>query len=605
MRELQFQGYREGPYASDAVDVDFSQGRIRGRPTGSNLFTVPTGTCSALYHHAASGYFLAVIGSTLYRLTSGSSTSLVTGITAPARILEHGQKLVLVASNKVAIIDPNTWTASVVARPSKPSSVTASKTTWTQSDFTNVNNAGGATVTVGTNDIDIDDNTSDALIGAWAELYRTDAIGDYVGFLVIDVIGHDNELTGANITAINATSSNEVKAMGASAVPGDHGRLVLQVAGKGLKGVRVYVDKGLLKIQKAWRLVPDWKPYKYRVTMVDSNGWESEYTEVTVSGSAENEDLGWYAYLSMPSGTKRIYRQDALGYWRKVAETTNTTFTDTVPEEELGDRLVDILPPTGGTSAISWQSRLCIGSGNELYVSAPAEFNFSTWAGGDRLRFPSAIKALVDGGYSLLVGCEDGWYEVNGLPGAWTVKFLGLHAPENTYSSRLPVVSAGRTLYVNMERIATYRYVVDSAQAGEYLIVVTNSEWLVFTNGRWARWTLPATAVCSVASQGNNACFAYVADGYLKTVAMPSSNREAFSISQKFPLSERGQLRWIHVDGSGTCTVYVAGQSFASGNLPITSDWKRGESWVLDLQLAATGEVYRTLVDIEALQVRR
>lgn len=605
MKQIDFIGYKEGAYPSDAVDVDFSQGRIRGRPTPSNLFAVPAGTCHALYHHAASGYFLAVVGSTLYRLANGSAVSLVTSVTAPARIVEHGQKLILVASNKVAVIDPNTWTASVVSRPNKPASVTAQKLTWQQGDFTSVNSAGGATVTVNTYTIDIDDNTTDPLIGAWAELYRDPAINEYVGFLVIEVVGHDNELTGANITAINATSNNEVKAMGASSVPDDHGRLVLQVSGKGLKGIRVYVDKGLLRIQKSWRLVADWKPYSYRVTMVDANGWESDYVEVPVSGSAENEDLGWYATLSMPSGTKRIYRQDALGYWRKVAETTLVTYTDTVPEDELGDRMVDILPPTGGTSAISWQSRLCIASGNELYVSAPAEFNFSTWAGGDRLRFPSAIKALVDGGDSLLVGCEDGWYEVNGLPGAWFVKYLGLHAPENNYSSRLPVVSAGRTLFVEGERVATYRYVVDSAQAGEYLVIVTNSEWLLFTNGRWARWTLPATAVCSVAAQGNDACFAYADNGYLKTVAMPSSNREAFSLSQKFPLPERGQLRWIHVDGSGTGSIYVNGTALASGNLPITSDWKRAEAWVLDLQLAATGQIYRVLVDVDALTVRR
>lgn len=605
MKPVEFIGYREGAYPSDAVDVDFGQGRVRGRPEPSSLFTVPAGSCSALYHHAGTGYYLAVIGSTLYRLTNGSATSLVTGITAPARIVEHGQKLILVASNKVAIVDPDTWSVQVVAQPAKPSSVSASKITWQQSDFTNVNNAGGATVTVDPTTINIDDNTADPIVGAWAELYRTTAITDYVAYLVIEVVGRDAELTAANITAINDVSNTEVKAMGASAIPGDHGRLVLPVNGKNLKGVRIYVDNGSLTIRRAWRLVPDWKPLKYRVTAVDADGWESDYVEVDVQGNSENEDLGWYVTLTLPAGTKRIYRQDALGYWRKVAETTLTTFTDTVPEELLGDRLADIPPPTGGTSAVSWQSRLCIATNNLLYISAPAQFSFSTHQGGDKLTFPSSIKALVDNGDSLMVGCDDGWYRVSGLPGAWMVRFMGMHSPGGTYSARIPVISAGTSLFLDQERIASGRNVVDAATAGEYLVIVTNSEWLVFTNGRWARWLLPSTAICPVAALGNDACFAYVDNGYLKTVAMPAGTRSAFTLQQKFPLPERGQLRFIHTDGTGTCSIYVNGTALASGSLPITSDWKRAENWVLDLQIAVAGELYRTLIDVEALQVRR
>jgi hypothetical protein len=606
MRELQFAGYREGPYPSDAVDADFGQGRIRGRPTANNLFSVPGGDCHALYHHAGSGYFLAVIGDKLYRLASGSSTQLVSGITPPAQVVQHGSKLVLVASNKVAIINPDDWSVKVVNRPSAPSNPSASKFTWQQGDFTNVNNAGGATVTVNTYTIGIDDNTTDALGGAWAELYRTDAISDYVAYLVLEFVGVDAEWQGGNITAINDTSNNEVKAMSATTACSKEGRLVIPVNGKNLKGVRVWVDRGMMRIGRYWRLVPDWKPAAYRITTVDSDGWESEYKEVTVSGTAENEDLGWYVQLSnLGGGTKRIYRQDALGLWRLVAETTNTSFTDTVPEEQIGVRLADIPPPVGGNCAISWKSRLCVASGNELYVSAPAQFSFSTFDGGDKLTFPSSIKSLVDAGDVLYVGAEDGWYEVGGLPGAWMVRYSGMHAPANGYSSRLPIVNAGRTLLVASKPIATDRYVVSTASAGEYTVVVTNSEWLVYAGGRWARWLLPITFITPVASQGNDASFAFVDGGYLKTISLPSSNREAFTLSQKFPLDERAQLHWLHVDGSGTGSVYVNGVSFATGNLPITTDWKRAEAWVLDVQVAVAGELYRMLVDVERLSVRR
>ncbi len=47
------------------------------------------------------------------------------------------------------------------------------------------------------------------------------------------------------------------------------------------------------------------------------------------------------------------------------------------------------------------------------------------------------------------------------------------------------------------------------------------------------------------------------------------------------------------------------GVELATGNLPITTDWKRAEAWVLDVQVAVAGELYRMLVDVERLSVRR
>jgi hypothetical protein len=607
MKELQFSGYREGPYAGDAVDVDFGQGRIRGRPVPGSLFSVPTGTCYAIHYHVESGYYLAVIGSVLYRLTSGSSVSLATGINPPVSIHRFGDRIVCVASNKLILINPSDWSTSTVSRPSKPSGASAAKTSWQQSDFSNVNAAGGATVTVNTFDIDIDDNTSDPLQGAWAEIYRSDAIPDFVSYAVLDIIGKDNELAGATIQAIRATSNSVPEGMAGTVSAFQQGRVLVPVFGKGLLGFRVWVDRGKLWIWRAIHLLPEMRPQAYRITAVDSNGWESEPLEVPVSGNARHEDIGYYVYLTgLGTGTKRIYRQDSLGYWRRVTETSSSAFFDSVPEEELGNRLVDILPPTGGYSAVVWQGRLCVASANELYVSAVGQFNFATFEGGDKLRFPSGIRALVDGGTSLLVGTDEGWYSIAGAPGAWVVARLGLAAPQSQYQSSLPVVQSGRTLIFNKQVVATNRNVVSAATAGEYTAVVTDREWLVFAGGKWARWQLPAVPIVAVPSLGADATFSFIHNGYLYSVSMPGSTRSSFTLSQKFPLPERGQVRFVHVDGSGTATATINAQQFATNSsLPTTTDWKRAEAWVLDVSLSVNGELYRMLVDVEAMSVRR
>jgi hypothetical protein len=607
MKQLDFSGYREGPYAGDAVDVDFGQGRIRGRPAPGNLFSVPSGDCHAIHYHVESGYYVAVIGSTLYRLSSGSSVSLATGINPPVSLHRFGDRIVCVASNKLVLINPSNWTTSTVSRPSKPSGVSAAKTSWQQSDFSNVNAAGGATVNVDTFSIDIDDNTSDPIQGAWAELYRTDAITDFVSYAVIDVLGKDNELAGATVQAVRATSNSVPEGMGGTVSALQQGRVLVPVFGKGLLGFRVWVDRGKLWIWRAVHLLPEMRPTAYRITAVDSNDWESEPLEVQVTGSARHEDVGYYVYLTgLGTSTKRIYRQDSLGYWRLVAETSSSAFFDSVPEEELGRRLVDILPPTGGYSAVVWQGRLCVASTNELYVSAVGQFNFSTHEGGDKLKFPCQIKALVDAGTSLLVGADEGWYSVAGAPGAWVVSRLGLAAPQSQYSSSLPVVQSGRTLIFNKQVVATNRNVVSAATAGEYTAVVTDSEWLVFAGGKWSRWQLPSVPVVAVPSLGADATFSYIYNGYMYAISMPGSTRSSFILSQKFPLPERGQVRFIHVDGSGSATATINSQQFATNSsLPVTADWKRAEAWVLDVNLSVSGELYRMLVDVEAMTVRR
>jgi hypothetical protein len=554
-----------------------------------------------------SGYYVAVIGSTLYRLTSGSNVSLATGINTPVSIHRFGDRIVCVASNKIVLINPSNWTTSTVSRPSKPSSASASKIPWQQSDFSNVNNAGGATVDVFDFHVEIEDNTTDPLQGAWAELYRDPGLSDYVGYAVIDVLGKDNELTGATVQSIRAVSDSVPEAMAGTVSAFQQGRVLVPVFGRGLLGFRVWVDRGKLWIWRAIHLLPEMRPQAYKVTAVDSNGWESEPLEVSVTGSARHEDIGYYVYLTgLGSGTKRIYRQDSLGYWRLVSETSSSAFFDSVPEEELGRRLVDILPPTGGYSAVVWQGRLCVASVNELYISAVGQFNFSTHEGGDKLKFPCQIKALVDAGNALLVGSDEGWYSIAGAPGAWVVARLGLAAPQSQYQSSLPVVQSGRTLVFNKQVVATNRNVVGAATAGEYTAVVTDSEWLVFAGGKWSRWQLPSVPVVAVPSLGADASFSYIHNGYMYAVSMPSSNRVSFTLSQKFPLPERGQTRFIHVDGSGTATATINSQQFATNSsLPVSADWKRAEAWVLDVSLSVNGELYRMLVDVEAMSVRR
>jgi len=87
---------------------------------------------------------------------------------------------------------------------------------------------------------------------------------------------------------------------------------------------------------------------------------------------------------------------------------------------------------------------------------------------------------------------------------------------------------------------------------------------------------------------------------------VPNSNRASFTLSQKFPLPERGQVRFVHVDGHGTATITINSQQFATNSsLPITADWKRAEAWVLDVSLLVNGELFRMLVDVEAMSVRR
>jgi hypothetical protein len=607
MKQLEFSGYREGPYSSDAVDVDFGQGRIRGRPEASSLFSVPSGDCHAIHYHVESGYYVAVIGSTLYRLTSGSNVSLATDINTPVSLHRFGDRIVCVASNKIVLINPSDWSTSTVSRPSKPSGVSAGKTSWQQSDFDQVNNAGGATVNVNTFHIDIDDNTSDPIQGAWAELYRSEAISDFVSYAVVDVLGKDNELAGATIQAIRATSNSVPEGMGGTVSAFQQGRVLVPVFGKGLLGFRIWVDRGKLWIWRAIHLLPEMRPTAYRITAVDSDGWESEPLEVSVSGSARHEDIGYFVYLSgLGTGTKRIYRQDSLGYWRLVSETSSSAFFDSVPEEELGNRLVDILPPVGGYSAVVWQGRLCVASGNELFISAVGQFSFASFEGGDRLSFPCQIKALVDAGSALLVGTDEGWYSVAGAPGAWVVARLGLAAPQSQYQSSLPVVQSGRTLIVNKQVVATNRNVVSAATAGEYSVVVTDNEWLVFAGGKWARWQLPSVPIVAVPSLGADATFSYIHNGYMYAISMPNSNRSSFTLSQKFPLPERGQVRFVHVDGSGSATATINSQQFATNSsLPVTADWKRAEAWVLDVSLSVNGELYRMLVDVEAMSVRR
>jgi hypothetical protein len=95
--------------------------------------------------------------------------------------------------------------------------------------------------------------------------------------------------------------------------------------------------------------------------------------------------------------------------------------------------------------------------------------------------------------------------------------------------------------------------VVSAATAGEYTAIVTDNEWLVFAGGKWARWQLPSVPIVPVPSLGADATFSYIHNGYLYSVSMPSSTRSSFTLSQKFPLPERGQVRFVHVDGSGHC----------------------------------------------------
>jgi hypothetical protein len=212
----------------------------------------------------------------------------------------------------------------------------------------------------------------------------------------------------------------------------------------------------------------------------------------------------------------------------------------------------------------------------------------------------------VDAGTALLVGTDEGWYSIAGAPGAWVVARLGLAAPQSQYQSGLPVVQSGRTLIFNKQAVATNRNVVSATTAGEYTVVVSDSEWLVFAGGKWARWQLPSVPIVAVPSLGADATFSYIYNGYLYSISMPSSNRSSFTLSQKFPLPERGQVRFIHVDGSGTATATINSQQFASNaSLPITADWKRAETWVLDVSLSVNGELYRMLVDVEAMSVRR
>jgi len=608
MKELQFSGYREGPYASDAVDVDFGQGRIRGRPEPGSLFSVPSGACRAIHYHVESGYFVAVINNTLYRLTSGSSASLATGINPPVSIHRFGDRIVCVASNRLVLVNPDNWTTSTVTRPSKPNSGVAERIFWQQADFDQVNAAGGATVNVDVYTIDFGDDTRDPIQGAWAEIYRTDPLPDFVAYAVIDVLGKDNELTiPATVQAVRGVSLNVPEGMAGSVSAFQPGRVLVPVFGKGLVGFRVWVDRGKIWFWRAVHLVPEMRPQAYRITRVDASGFESEWHELQVTGSARHEDIGYYVWLSsLGAGPKRIYRQDSLGYWRLVKQITQSTFFDSVPEEELGNRLVDILPPTGGSSTIVWQGRLCIATGNDLYVSAVGQFNFATFEGGDKLAFPSPIKSLVDAGTSLLVGTDESWYSVGGAPGAWVVARLGLAAPQAQFQSGLPVVQSGRSIIYNKQVIATNRQVVSAATAGEYTVVVTDSEWLVFAGGKWARWQLPSVPIVAVPSLGADASFSYIHDGQMYAVSMPSSNRASFTLSQKFPLPERGQVRFVHVDGSGSATATINSQQFATNSsLPITADWKRAEAWVLDVNLSVYGELYRMLVDVEAMSIRR
>jgi hypothetical protein len=607
MKQLEFSGYREGPYSSDAVDVDFGQGRVRGRPVPGSLFSVPSGTCHAIHYHVESGYYVAVVGTTLYRLTAGSSLSLATGINPPVSLHRFGDRIVCVASNKIVLINPSNWTTSTVARPSKPNSGTAERIFWQQADFDQVNNAGGASVNVDVWTIEFGDDTTDPIQGAWAEIYRSDPLPDFVAYAVIDVLGKDNELPAATVQAIRGVSLNVPEGMGATVSAFQQGRVLVPVFGKGLQGFRFWVDRGRLWIWRAVHLLPEMRPTAYRITAVDSDGWESEPLEVPVTGSTRHEDIGYYVYLSgLGWATKRIYRQDSLGYWRLVKQTTQSTFFDSVPEEELGNRLVDILPPVGGHSAVVWQGRLCVATENELYVSATGQFNFATFEGGDKLKFPSQIKALVDAGTSLLVGTDDGWYSVAGAPGAWVVSRLGLAAPQSQYQSSLPVVQSGRSILYNKQVIATNRQVVSAATAGEYTAIVTDNEWLVFAGGKWARWQLPSVPIVAVPSLGADASFSYIHNGYMYALSMPSSYRGSFTLSQKFPLPERGQVRFVHVDGQGTATITINSQQFVvNAGLPITADWKRAEAWVLDVSLLVNGELYRMLVDVEAMTIRR
>jgi len=379
------------------------------------------------------------------------------------------------------------------------------------------------------------------------------------------------------------------------------------VYGKGLQGFRVWVDRGKIWFWRAIHLLPEIKPQAYRITRVDASGFESEWHELAVTGSTRHEDIGYYVWLSsLGAGPKRIYRQDSLGYWRLVTETSSSAYFDAIPEEELGQRLVDILPPTGGSSAVVWQGRLCVATGNDLYVSAVGQFNFATFEGGDKLAFPCQIKTLVDSGSALLVGTDESWYSVAGAPGAWVVARLGLAAPQAQYQSGLPVVQSGRSIIYNKQVIATNRQVISTATAGEYTVVVTDNEWLVFAGGKWARWQLPSVPIVAVPSLGADASFSYIHNGYMYAVSIPNSNRVSFTLSQKFPLPERGQVRFIHVDGQGTATITINSQQFATNSsLPITADWKRAEAWVLDVNLSVSGELYRMLVDVEAMSVRR
>jgi len=286
MKQLEFSGYREGPYPSDAVDVDFGQGRVRGRPEPSSLFSVPSGDCHAIHYHVESGSYVAVIGSVLYRLSSGSSQSLATGINPPVSLHRFGDRIVCVASNKLILINPSDWSVSTVSRPNKPSGVSAGKNSWQQSDFSNVNAAGGATVTVNTFDIVFADDTTDPLQGAWAEIYRSDAISDFISYAVLDIIGKDNELPAATAQAIRALSSAVPEGMAGTVSAFQQGRVLVPVYGKGLLGFRIWVDRGTLWIWRAVHLLPEMRPQAYKVTVVDTNGWESEPLEVSVTGSA-------------------------------------------------------------------------------------------------------------------------------------------------------------------------------------------------------------------------------------------------------------------------------------------------------------------------------
>jgi len=294
-------------------------------------------------------------------------------------------------------------------------------------------------------------------------------------------------------------------------------------------------------------------PRDYAITRV-VNGIESEplYFRVSESGVGYTERY-WAKFTgNLPTGTYRIYRADAAGVYRLVAErNTNTPFTDWLTDDQLGSPLIVNDYPERADMGILYNRRAVLVNGSRVYVSAPARFSFAPDDGSETIVLHDTVIGLCVYNGILYIATRQGWYAL--LAGDTVYLQATNYAPPFVGYTGNYIYSENAGIVVGNEYAYNYleNPIVDVVPCGDrrYLLDNAGTVYTQFTNGKITR----IEGVYRGLAVYNGEIYAYANDGIYKQAPVRGSARLKWTITPEQPQN----IYYVRVNGTGNATIRI------------------------------------------------